>query len=297
MGARRSRRWCFDGGLHWPTGFAEFLEHLVDWATEVDLFVVATARPELFERHPGWGGGQRNSVTVSLPPLTDEDTARLVAALLGQSVLTAETQALLLERAGGNPLYAEEFVRLLTDRRLLVQGGIRVPLREELPLPHTLQALIAARLDALPPERKALLQDAAVVGKVFWSGALVAMGGRRPRSAAPARPQRRADPRRAASSVSTKRNTSGKHCRDVAYAQIPAGRVRRHQAAAEWLQQLAGDRVGDRAEMIAHHYTQALALTRAARAPRDEVVRLEEPAGRFLALAGDRAVNLDPGRA
>ena len=67
--------------LHWADpALLEFLEHLVDWATEVDLFVVATARPELFERHPGWGGGQRNSVTVSLPPLTDEHTAQLVAA-------------------------------------------------------------------------------------------------------------------------------------------------------------------------------------------------------------------------
>ncbi len=290
--------------LHWADpALLEFLEHLVDWATEVDLFVVATARPELFERHPGWGGGQRNSVTVSLPPLTDEDTARLVAALLGQSVLTAETQALLLERAGGNPLYAEEFVRLLTDRRLLVQGGIRVPRNEELPLPHTLQALIAARLDALPPERKALLQDAAVVGKVFWSGALVAMGGR---AEAAVRGDLHALQRKEliravrASSVEHEAEYTFWHAlvRDVAYAQIPrAGRVRRHQAAAEWLQQLAGDRVGDRAEMIAHHYTQALALTRAARAPRDEVARLEEPAGRFLALAGDRAVNLDPGRA
>ena len=94
----------------------EFVEHLVDWSTGVPLLVLCTARPELYERHPAWGGGKRNSTTVSLSPLAAEETARLVAALLDKAVLPAETQAALLERAGGNPLYAEEFVRMLSDR-------------------------------------------------------------------------------------------------------------------------------------------------------------------------------------
>ena len=75
----------------------------------------------------------------------------------------------MLERAGGNPLYAEEFVRLLADRDL--GAG-------EMALPESLQALIAARLDTLSPERKSLLQDAAVLGKLFWVGALAEIGGR-----------------------------------------------------------------------------------------------------------------------
>ncbi len=79
--------------------------------------VLATARPELYDARRGWGGGRRNSATVGLSPLSDEDTARLVAALLERSVLPAETQAALLERAGGNPLYTEQFVRMHVERK------------------------------------------------------------------------------------------------------------------------------------------------------------------------------------
>ena len=161
--------------LHWADdALLAFLEHLADWSQGVPLLVLCTARPELYEQPPDWAAGLRNATTINLAPLTDEETARLIAALLERAVLPAETQRALLERAGGNPLYAEEFVRLLADRGLLA-GGSRMQ------LPDSVQALIAARLDTLSPERKSLLQDAAVVGKVFWAGALAEMGGRDPR--------------------------------------------------------------------------------------------------------------------
>jgi class 3 adenylate cyclase/tetratricopeptide (TPR) repeat protein len=288
--------------LHWADpALLQFLEFLVDRPTMVDLLVVATARGELSERHPGWGGGLRNAVTIPLAPLTDEEMARLVAALAGRSVLPAEVQALLLERASGNPLYAEELVRLLSDRGLLLRDG-GIP-GANLPLPATLQALIAARLDALTPQRKALLQDAAVVGRVFWSGALAAMGGLDEGAVRSAlRELQRKELIRAvgASSVEHQAEYSFWHAlvRDVAYAQIPrAGRASRHRAAAEWMSDLAGDRVADRAELIAHHYMQALTLTRAARSSPAEIARLEEPARRFLELAGDRVSSLDVARA
>jgi len=103
--------------LHWAhPAMLEFLEELADQPGAVDLLVVGTARPELLERQPGWCAGRPNAATISLSPLSDEQTAKLIAVLLGQSVLPVEVQALLLERAAGNPLYAEEFVRLLTDR-------------------------------------------------------------------------------------------------------------------------------------------------------------------------------------
>src|ERR1019366_7951689 len=103
------------------------------------------------------------------------EPATLVAVLLKRTVLPAAIQQRLLDRAGGNPLYAEEFVRLLSDRDLLAG-----PLEEVL-LPDSVQALIAARLDTLSAELKSLLQDAAVSGKVFWAGALASMGERDPR--------------------------------------------------------------------------------------------------------------------
>ena len=87
--------------LHWADdALLAFVEHLVDWSTDVALLVLCTARPELYERHPGWGGGKRNSNTISLFPLAPDDTARLIAALMHKAVLPAETQKTLLEQAG-----------------------------------------------------------------------------------------------------------------------------------------------------------------------------------------------------
>ena len=158
--------------LHWgDEALLDFIAHLAEWAEGVPLLLLCTARPELYERRPGWAGGMRNATTINLAPLTDPETAELVSALLVDAV-TAEVERAILERSGGNPLYAEEFVRLLADRGVLVDG--------EDALPDTVQALIAARLDTLAPDRKSLLQDAAVLGKVFWAGALAEIGGREP---------------------------------------------------------------------------------------------------------------------
>ena len=288
--------------LHWAhPALLEFLEELTDQpGQEVDLLVVGTARPELLERHPGWGAGRPNASRISLAPLSDEQTARLLAALLGQSMLPVEVQSLLLERAGGNPLYAEEFVRLLTDRGLLTGRGHLVR-TSDLLLPDTIQALIAARLDTLEPEHKRLLQDAAVFGKVFWLGALATMGtvGEEEVRGGLAQLERKELIRSARrSAVEDEPEYTFWHgfVRDVAYAQIPrTGRSRRHRAAAEWIQTLAGDRVADRAELIAYHFTQALAHARAAREP--GLPELEGSARQALVLAGDSTVGLDVARA
>jgi hypothetical protein len=82
----------------------DFVDHLVDWARGVPILVLASARPELLERRPGWGGGKPNVTTLAVAPLTDEETQLLIAALLGRPVLAADTQSALLARAGGNPL-------------------------------------------------------------------------------------------------------------------------------------------------------------------------------------------------
>jgi len=286
--------------LHWADpALLEFLDHLVDWSTGVAVLVVSTARPELFERKRDWGGGKRNSTTLSLSPLSSEETARLISALLPHAVLPAETQVALLERAGGNPLYAEEFVRMLADRGI-VDGRGAVE-EADIPVPETVQALISARLDTLSPERKALLQEAAVVGKVFWDGALASMAGADQEIVAESlhdlvrkelvRPIR-------GSSVEGEAEYVFWHVliRDVAYGQIPRlARMRKHEAAATWIERLAGDG-SDKAEILAHHYGQALELARAAGAVEDGE-RLETTARRVLVLAGDRAVQLDVAQA
>jgi class 3 adenylate cyclase/tetratricopeptide (TPR) repeat protein len=292
--------------LHWADGaLLQFLKYLIDSSAGIALLVVATARPELLDRHPSWNEHAPNASLVALSPLTDTDTTALIAALLGLPVLPTDVQALLLERAGGNPLYAEEFARLLTDRGLLVRHDhtVRLSPGQEIPFPETVQALIAARLDILPPKRKALVQDAAVVGKVFWSGALAAMGGSDEQALqVELHELERKELIRAAkvSSVEGQTEYAFWHAvvRDVAYAQIPrAGRMRRHQTAAEWLEHLAGEQFADRVEIIAHHYSQALVLGRATGEQTGRLAELEECARRFLVLAGDRAIGLNVAQA
>jgi len=292
--------------LHWAdAGLLQFLNYLLDSSADIALLVIAAARPELLDRHPGWNEQRPNASSITLSPLTDTDTTALIAALLGQPVLPPEVKALLLEQAAGNPLYAEEFARLLTDRGLLVRLGrtLRLSPGQEIPFPETIQALVAARLDALLPERKALVQDAAVVGKVFWSGALAAISGRdEPALQAELEELERRELIRPAkvSSVAGQTEYAFWHAvvRDVAYAQIPrTGRMRRHRTAAEWLEHLAGERLADRAEIIAHHYSQAVALARATGEQARRLAELEERARRFLILAGDRAIGLDVSQA
>ena len=280
--------------LHWADpALLAFLEHMADWAEGVPLLLLCTARPELDENHPGFGADARNATRINLAPLSDGDTAKLVSALLERAVLPLETQQQLLERAGGNPLFAEEFVRLLTDRDV---GN------ESVEVPESVQALIAARLDTLTSDRKSLLQDAAVVGKVFWSGALAAMSGLDPREVEQAlhelarkeliRPAR-------TSSMEGEHEYGFWHVlvRDVCYQQIPrAGRAARHRTAAAWLEDKAGERVEDLADVLAHHYQAALELSRAAGVG-EESELLQAQALRYLALAGERALSLDVDRA
>ena len=287
--------------LHWADdGMLAFLEHLADRAEGVPLLIVGTARPELFERHSSFAAGLHNINRINLAPLTDEETASLISSLLDSPEIPAELQQPITERSEGNPLYAEEFVRLLQDQGLLVQveGSWRLRSGAEVPLPDSIQALIAARLDTLPVERKSMLADAAVVGKVFWAGAVAEMGDRDLSDVIDAmrelsrkelvRPARR-------SSMAGEAEYAFWHVltRDVAYGQLPRpSRVARHVAAATWLEARAGERVEDISDVLAHHYGTALELSRAA-GQTDKAAELEAPALRFLTLAGERALNLD----
>ena len=265
--------------LHWADdALLDFVDHLVDWASGVPLLVLCTARPELLTRRPGWGGGKVNSSTILLSPLSEDETAALVHELLGRSVIEADLQTRLLEHAGGNPLYAEEFTRMLLERPT------------DAVLPESVQGMIAARLDTLPPEEKALLQEAAVIGRAFWLGALA---GERwtleDRLHALQRKEFVSRERR--STVAGEAEYSFRHAlvREVAYEQIPrAQRGAKHRVAAEWLGSLG--RPEDHAELLAHHYAAALDY---ARASGDDVQPLAERGRIALREAGDRAFALN----
>lgn len=243
--------------LQWADeGLLDFVDHLVDWATGVPMLIAATARPELLSRRPGWGGGKPNALTISLAPLSEAETGSLVAALIEQAVMPVSMREAVLERAQGNPLYAEEFARLIAERGRLDE------------LPESIQGIVAARLDTLSREEKELLQDAAVVGKVFWSGTLVQMHDR-PLAEVEERLhglERREFVRRdRRSSVAGETEYAFRHIlvRDVAYNQIPRGeRAERHARVARWIEALG--RPADHAELLANHYLAAIELARLA---------------------------------
>jgi len=271
--------------IHWADdGLLDFVDGLVDWVDGVPLLVVCTARPELLERRSGWGGGKRNVTTVSLAPLAGDETARLVFALLERSVIDAETQQELVERSAGNPLYAEEFVRM-------VEAGGTIDGR----LPETVQGIVAARIDLLPPEEKQLVQHAAVLGKVFWSDALSTVAELEPwqlQEALRSLERKEFIRREHRSAVAGASQHAFQHAlvRDAAYGQIPrAARAARHVVAAEWIESLPDDRSEDRAASVAHHYTTAIDLFRAAG---EDESPIRAQAFRALQDAGERSLLL-----
>ncbi len=289
--------------LHWADpALLAFLDHLARWADGVPLLLLGTARPELYEAHPTWGTGLRNTMTITLTGLTDSETAALVTGLLSDQPLPAATRRLVLDRAEGNPLWAEEWVRVLRDRELLDAAG---QLRDgvDIPFPQGIQALIAARLDNLAPDRKALLADAAVIGRVFWPAAVTAMGSRdsaeveRALHELAGKELVRRSP--ASSTVAGQDELVFWHAlvRDVSYAGIPRpARAAKHLAAARWLEEEAAGRVEDIAQVLAHHTSQALTLARAAR-DTDLAEAVLPLARRHALLAAEKAVGLDADQA
>lgn len=284
--------------VHWAdVAMLAFISDLVEWSSGVPIVVICTARPELFDREPGWGGGRRNWSTISLAPLADDDTQRMIAELLPER---SPLRGLVVERSGGNPLFAEELSRMLRENPSLAEEmsrGTGAPRT-----PEGLYAIIAARLDTLPSAHRALVQDASVVGKVFWAGALASIGDtdRASVDAALHDLSRKEIVRRSnASSIEGEAEYSFWHAliRDVAYGQIPRRpRAAKHVAAAGWIERIAGERVSDQAELLAYHYGEALELTRSAGTTSD-LAELEDTTRRSWILAGERAMKLDVVRA
>ncbi len=151
--------------IHWAEDpLLELIEHLASWVRQAPLLLVCLARPELLDVRPGWGGGRLRATSIELGPLPPAESEQLVDLLVGDGSLPARARAALLEKTEGNPLYVEETIRMLGERDSN-GGGVEG-------IPDTLQALIAARIDRLAPAEKSALQTAAVVGRVFWRGAV-----------------------------------------------------------------------------------------------------------------------------
>ena len=165
--------------LQWAdASLLDFIEYLLEWARNHPVFVITLSRPELHERRPDWGAGQRNFTSIYLEPLSESSMTELLAGLVPG--LPDGLLAQILARAEGVPLYAVETVRMLLDRGALERSGdLYLPTGEleSLEVPETLQALIAARLDGLSDTDRRLLQVAAVLGKTFTRASLASLSG------------------------------------------------------------------------------------------------------------------------
>jgi class 3 adenylate cyclase/tetratricopeptide (TPR) repeat protein len=270
----------------------------VHWAEQTLLQLLIALRDEVRGRSVLFLATTRSAdeplgpsaATLELAPLAEAETETLVADLLGRSVFTDLTPERLAERAGGNPLYAVEFVRALADRPEAARASV--------PLPDTVQSVIAARLDVVPAELRAAVFDAAVIGPEFWVPAVAALD-HDDREAAEASVKALATRGVVAAgspawfnALPTYRFTHALF-REVAYARLPrATRADKHARAARWLVTESGEHAGERADAIAHHFEQAFL---SARASGDEALQdaVRDPAAHWLNAAGRRVRHLD----
>ncbi len=280
--------------LQWAdSGTLDFIEHLLEWSRNVPIMIITLARPELLDRRPGWGAGRRAFLALDLAPLDEAAMRELLAGVvLG---LPEPAVRSIVARADGIPLYAVETIRMLVaDGRLVARpGGGFAPVGElgELAVPNTLHALIAARLDALDPTDRALVQDAAVLGQSFTADALAAIEG--PGSVElPARLDRLVRGDLLHVEVDPRSPERGQFAfvqaltREVAYSTLSLrDRRDRHLAAARHFEAIGDEEL---AGAVAAHYVAA----HRASAEGPEAEELAERARASLVAAADRAERL-----
>jgi class 3 adenylate cyclase len=280
--------------IHWADeGMLDAIEHLAQWV-RAPLMLICLTRGELLDRRPSWGGGRRNATQLFLEPLAEEDTRELVAALLGGATngSGADVVPAVAERSGGNPLFAEEMVRRITE-----EGA------EAADLPDSVQAVLAARLDALEPFERRLVQQAAVVGRTFWVSSLATLAAEENRDLerslvalqekdilAPGDERSLGD-----RGLGGEREFAFKHVliRDVAYGMLPRGvRSRKHFEVGRFIEERAGDRTDEVVSLLAEHYGRAAELGEETRIEASVLEPMRERALRFLEEAGDAAGQL-----
>jgi class 3 adenylate cyclase/predicted ATPase len=281
--------------IQWAdAGLLDFLEYLLDWSRSHPLFVLALTRPEFAEKRPSWGAGQRGFTPLYLEPLPAEAMESLLTGLVPG--LPEDLRTRILERAEGVPLYAVETVRMLLDRGVLArEGNVFRPVGsvEQLEVPETLHALVAARLDALTTAERRLVEDGAVLGKTFTRQGLAVLTGLaeaelEPLLASLLRKEIlsvQADPR------SPER---GQYAflqdivKRVSYETLSLReRKAKHLAAAEFLERVSGEE-DEFVEVVAAHYVDALQADPDA----SDAGEIRETAREMLVRAGDRAASL-----
>lgn len=256
--------------IHWADqALLDLLEHLVE-RVRGGLMFVCPARPSLIERRQGWGGGQRNMSSLSLEPLSREEASDLVESLLKVSDLPTRVIDLILKTADGNPFFLEEIVRNLIDNGMLIrepEGWRAAEGLNEVEIPDTVQAALAARIDLLEPHEKRILQTAAVVGRIVWPSAVeYLMGGdvQGVREVFDKLEERELLRAQIGSSIAGEPEYIFKHVltREVAYDSLPrAERGPAHAAVVDWLEEHTSERAGEFVELWVYHAERAYRST------------------------------------
>lgn len=248
--------------LHWADDASlDAVARLAEALHGHAALILGNARPTLFERRPHWGEGERGHLRLDLKALSTAAIGKLVQALVaaGGEAVPEAVSAFVAERSEGNPYYVEELVEMLRTRDVLRQGptGWEVdPIQlQNVEVPTTLQGVLQARLDALGGEERQALQLASILGKVFWDGAVLALGA--PDASALDRLRGRGLVlARERSGFPDQREFVFKHALlcDAAYSTLlKKTRATLHAQAATWMRGHAADRYGELATQIGLH--------------------------------------------
>ncbi|HEX8099482.1 MAG TPA: adenylate/guanylate cyclase domain-containing protein [Actinomycetota bacterium] len=287
--------------IHWaePT-MLDLIEHVADWSRGASILLVCVGRQEFVESRPSWGGGKLHATSILLEPLNEDESDELVENLLGHANLRPAERARISEAAGGNPLFVEEMIGMLIDDGLLRRENDHWAPAGDLTnvsVPPTIQALLAARLDRLEFEERQVIERAAVVGKIFYRGAVVELSPDeiQPRVGAHLMTLARKELiRPARSGFRHEEAYQFRHLlvRDAAYHGMPKEiRADLHEAFAAWLERTAGARANEYEEIVGYHLEQAHGY-RVELGPVDERARaIALRAAEHLGAAGRRALN------
>ncbi|MGH2655903.1 MAG: ATP-binding protein [Actinomycetota bacterium] len=285
--------------VHWGEAtFLDLVEYLAGWIADAPVLLLCLARPELLEARAGWGAAIPGATTIRLDRLTDDESERLIESLLGRAPLEAGVRSRVRTAAEGNPLFVEEILRMLVDRDVLRRDDgqwIAAGDVSSIDIPPTIEALLGARLEGLAPGERAVIQRAAVMGKVFWWGAVAELTPDPERAAVGGHLQAlvrkelvRPDRSRFAGEDAFRFG----HIliRDAAYAATTKEhRAELHERFAGWLERRAADRLPEFEEILGYHLEQAHRYR--ADLGIGDARPLASRAARHLAAAGRRALH------
>ncbi len=271
--------------IHWAEPpLLDLIDHVAEWSRSSPFLLVATARPDLLDQRPSWGGGKTNSTTIQLEPLAADACGRLISALHPDRQLAEAEQQKLIAAAEGNPLFLEQMVAMLDTA-----GS------DELVVPPSISALLAARLDQLSAGDRRVVEAASVEGREFHRSALLALLPDSEQAGLEECLRRLVreliDPDESQFRADDAYRFQHQLIRDAAYHGVSnRDRAAHHEALAGWIERTAGERADEYAEIVAYHLSEAVRYGRELGQPGGPLDALSLRAATLYRLAADRAV-------